>query len=188
MVAAEGVDHASRVGIGTERQCSELESGEPPFGSALERRDGGVVDIETHDVAQERSVLVDGGAQVGARELIEQAAGVQSRPGQRRLAAADDHHVQSLGSVLEQEADARVHVGVGNGVVIVQDQHHGSGAGEVVERLREDTGELGLARGGETRLRGMRDARQAGAKTGWRQDRRTRRRRSAAGRRSPGCR
>ena len=105
-----------------QRQRGELEAGDPALRALLERLHVGGIEVQLHRPVEELPCLVPGEAEVGAADLDELAAAAQPRQRQRRVGTGGHHQVQLTGEVLEQERDGLVHLGCGDGVVVVQDE------------------------------------------------------------------
>ena len=79
--------------------------------------------------------LAGGEPEVGGSQLDELAAGAKPRQRQRRVGPGGQDDPEPLGQVLDEERDRLVHLGLGDDVVVVEDQHTGVGVGgEVVDQ------------------------------------------------------
>src|SRR5262249_3178953 len=90
VAAGERVDEAGHArsvpgaGVAAGRQGGQLQPGGPSLGAVLERGDVRRIEVEAHDVVEERVRLAGGEAQVRGAQLEELAAAAQPGQGQRR--------------------------------------------------------------------------------------------------------
>ena len=123
------------VGDAAQRQRGQLQPGDPALRPLVEHlrvldRDG-----EAHGRGEEGVGLAGGEPEVGGTQLDELAAGAQPRQRQRRVGPGGQDDPEPLGQVLDEEGDRLVHLGLGDDVVVVEDQHTGVGVGgEVVDQ------------------------------------------------------
>ena len=114
--------NARGVGTPPQRECRQLEGGDPAFGARLQCGDVGGGELECGDVVEVGRDLGQGEAQVGGTDLDQLAPGAQAGQRQRRVDAGADDQVHLGRKVLEQVGHARLQVGVVDEVVVVQDQ------------------------------------------------------------------
>ena len=153
VVPREARDEARDVVPTLDRECGELECGDPPFGAPLQSRDVPRGQFETHHIIEIGGGLVRGEAQIGGADLDEFAATSQASQRQRRVGTGGDHEVGPWRQALQQEGDAGMDVVCVDHVFVVEHQHDVLRLRpELVEERREDRLDrrwLGLLQQGE---------------------------------------
>ena len=155
VAAGERVDEAGHpagvpgAGAAAGRESGQLQPGGPSLGAVLEGGDVRRIEVEAHDVVEERVRLVGGEAQVRGAQLEELAAGAQPGQGQRRVGARGDGEGDLRRQVVEQERHRLVDVRRVDDVVVVERQH--GRPGELVE-IVDQADQHGLRRKGSVAL------------------------------------
>src|SRR5439155_26448133 len=120
------------------RERGQVEAARPPFGALLQALD--VVDgqLKTEQLVQEVGALGFVEAEVLGMNFEQLAARAQTRQRQRRVGASRDRYANTRGQVFDEEEQLRVHRGVGDQVVVVEDEDKWvPPVGEVVEQQRQ---------------------------------------------------
>lgn len=139
VVPGEPGDEAADVVAPLDRECGELERGDPPLRALLQRTDVRLGEVQSRHLVQVRGGLAGSEAQIGGADLDELAT--RSHPGQweRRVGAAGDHQMRLRGEVLQQEGHPVVDLGRVDDVVVVEHLHDVVGEGaQIVEQSGED--------------------------------------------------
>ncbi len=124
VVPGELRDERPRVLAPRHRQRGELERGDPALGASLERRHLARGEREPHRAGEVGRSLVLAEPQVRRPDLDQLAAGAQAGQGEGRIGPRDQHEVEPVRGVLEQEGQLRVHVEGADHVVVVEHEHH----------------------------------------------------------------
>ena len=106
-----------------QRQCRELQAGDPALRATFEGGDVRDVEVQAHGLVQELPRLSGSEAQVGAAHLDQLTAAPQPRERERRIGAGGHHQAQLVGEVVEEDRDGLVRLGRGDQVVVVEHQH-----------------------------------------------------------------
>jgi hypothetical protein len=156
VVPREPGNEARGVRAALERECRQLQRGDPALGAPLQGGDVGVCEVEADHVVQVRRHLGQREPEVGRPDLDEVAAGPQ--PGQRQsgIRAGADHQVHVGRQVLDEEGDIAGDGRAVGQVVVVE--HHVDATREGLELVDEHRQDL-LHR----RVRALQERAQAGA-------------------------
>ena len=154
VVPREAGDEPGDVVSSLHRQRRQLQGGDPPFGTPLQRRHVRGRQLQAHHLVEVRRSLVRREPQVGGTDLDQLATRSQPRQRQRRVSAAGDHEVQPRRQVVEQERHRVLDLAGVDQVVVVEHQHDvAAGRAEVVEQRRQHHLDRGrLRRGQELQL------------------------------------
>ena len=133
VAAGEGFDEPGEIRVPAHRECGELESGDPPLGARLQRRNITGGQVEAHHLLQKGCRLAGGEAQVRRPQLREVAVAAQPTEREERVGTGGDHDVQVCGSVFEEIAH-----GLSDGrridrLEVIQQQHRRNG--RLLERI-----------------------------------------------------
>ena len=123
--------------VATKGQRGELQPRRPALGATPYALADNLGHHDPGDRGHQRLGLVRREAQVAGAQLGELRARPQPSQGQRWVGPGGDHHSERLGRVGDQELDRFVDPGVGERVVVVEDQHVGGrGRRQLVEQRR----------------------------------------------------
>ena len=121
-----------------ERECGELQRGDPPLGALLQDRDVLGGEVQSRRLVEVGGGLVGGEPQVGGPDLDQLAAHPPPRQRQVGVGAGADHDVHVGREVVEQEGHPVADVVAVDQVVVVEDQPHlARCCGQLVEQRGE---------------------------------------------------
>ena len=157
-----------------DRECGELERGDPPLGAFLEGLDVPGCESESRDLGKVLGRLVEGEPQVGGTDLNQLPAHPPASQWQVRVGAAAQHDVDVGRQVREQEGQPPADLAVVHEVEVVEDPPHVTrcccqlveqscqhefgrhGGGDELQRSRANAGHGGLQRADDVRPEGRR--------------------------------
>ena len=138
VVPGEPGDEAADVVAPPERECGELQRGDPPLGAFLQGLDVPRGEAQSRRFVEVGGGLVGGEPQVGGTDLDQLAASPPSREWQVGVGAGAEHDVDVGREVLQQEGQPLVDLVVVDQVVVVEDQPHlARCCGQLVEQSGE---------------------------------------------------
>ena len=123
VIPGEARDKPGDVGLPLHRKRRELQRGDPPFCSPLQRCHVPCSQIQTHRVTEVGGGLVRRKPQIRRSDFDELTSGPQASQRQRRVGATGDHHVHPRWKVVKQEGHPVVDVVSVDEVVVVEHQY-----------------------------------------------------------------
>jgi hypothetical protein len=122
VAAAERGHEPGRIGVPSQRQRRELQSGSPSLGARRQHRHRLWGQVAAGGLAQQRCRLVCAEPQVTGTQLRQLPVGPQPGQRQRRVGTAGQHQVQARRQMLNQELNRAVHWRGFDQVIVIEDQ------------------------------------------------------------------
>ncbi len=138
VVAGERLDVLARVIASAKRERGQVEARSPALRSLSKSRHGSLVDSEMVKAVDECVGLFGREGECTGVDLDELTLGAQSRECKRGLVPRRDHELDGARQVLEEELEPVMDLGMGDEVVVVEDEHDVAGRGlELVGEHRQ---------------------------------------------------